>query len=289
MHRETIDRVWLVGSTGRLGTALTQVLTNKLNYHVITTDKNDIDIRNPKLVYRFAERNRPDYIIHCAALRNRLWCEENYEEAYQVHAVGARNLAIAANNIGAHLFFVSTDFVFSGEKGEPYHEFDDPHPKTVYGRSKLAGESFLRAFSERYTIVRSSWIYGKKAINGMIEEAKAGKVATSKELIGSPTSNMALAKKIEDLIGKHEYGTFHLSSEGVCSHQEFVSYLLDKLGLEAEFVEPTGNEQFFALRPKYQVLDNMMLRLTNQEPMMSWQDDLDHYLQARKIGGKDAR
>lgn len=285
MQRESIDRVWLIGSTGRLGAALTQVLTNKRNYHVITTDKDDIDIRNPHIVYQFAERNRPDYIIHSAALRDRIKCEEDYEAAYQVHAVGARNLAIAANNVGAHLFFLSSDFVFSGEKNEPYHEFDDPHPKTVYGRSKLAGENFLRDFSERYTIIRSSWLYGKRALNTIIDEARTGKVTTSQELIGSPTSNMALAEKIEDLIGKHEYGTFHLSAEGTCTHQEFVGYLLDKLNIKADFVEPKGDEQFFAMRPKYQVLDNMMLRLTQQQPMQHWQTDLDRYIKLRKIGG----
>lgn len=285
MEASTIDKVWVLGRSGRLGSAITEILTRKTNFHVVSTDKDDIDVRDPKRVMNFVERFRPDYIIHSAALRDRELIEKQPEIGFEVHSLGARNLAIAANNMGAQLIYLSSDFVFSGDKTSPYNEFDPPFPKTKYGQSKLAGENFLKEFSERHTIIRSSWLYGKRAIHKIIQEAKTGQVTTSHDLIGSPTSNLALANAVINLLGKQEYGTFHLSSEGHCSHAEFVSYLLKKLNLTAELVEAKGHEAFFALRPKYQVLDNMMLRLTQQKPMLNWQEDLDRYLINRKIGG----
>lgn len=280
-------RIWLVGRSGRLGAALESLLVHDPDrFEVVSTDVDDLDILDAAAVERYAERNRPDIIVNCAAYSDRVWCEEHVEETYALHAIGARNLAIIANQIGARIFYLSTDFVYDGTKTTPYTEFDTPNPQNVYGSSKRAGEMFVRTHCMEHTILRSSWMYGKKMLNEFLNQAKEhGKIVTGQPIIGTPTSSLALAETIVHFFDLNEYGTFHISCEGECTQQEFIREVLRLAGMDVPIEagdEPTG---FEILRPRYSVLDNFMLRITGNQPVPHWKDALARFMKERKVGG----
>lgn len=281
------QRIWVVGRSGRLGSALESLILHQPDrFELFSTDVDDLDILDSAAVEWYADRNRPDIIVNVAAYSDRVWCEEHVEETYALHAIGARNLAIAANQIGARIFYLSTDFVYDGKKTTPYTEFDTPNPQTVYGLSKRAGEMFVRTHCKEHTILRSSWMYGKRMLNEFIEQArKNGRVVTGQPIIGTPTSSLALAETLLHFFDLNEYGTFHISCEGECTQQEFIREVLQIAGVEAP-VE-TGEEptRFELLRPRYSVLDNFMLRITGNRPVPHWKDALARFMKERHVGG----
>ena len=277
-------RVWLVGKSSRLGSALDSILS-KHKYQIISTDIEDVDITDLGQVEHFIEQSRPGIVINCAAKSDRLWCEENPEEAYKLHAIGTRNLAIATHASGGHLYYLSSDFVFEGNSVVPYTEFDRPNPQTVYGKSKLAGEEFVRNHCTNHTILRSSWMYGKKLLKQILKEARdTGQVKVFQNIIGSPTSSLEIAEMIIKFIDESEYGTFHISCEGEASQREFASEILRIAGVEAQLVDSDSQGYFEVLRPRYSVLDNLMLRLTNKDSMPEWRSALNRFMKERKVG-----
>lgn len=139
-------KVWIVGSSGQIGTAINEVL-DPMEIEVFDTDKNELDITQTDEVLHFGDINRPNVIINCAAITDTALCEKNPELAYRVNALGARNLSIVASKVGAKIVQLSTDDVFDGIANHPYSEFDDTNPQTVYGRSKRAGENYVKEFT----------------------------------------------------------------------------------------------------------------------------------------------
>ena len=274
-------KVWIVGSNGQMGTALNELI-DTMEMEVLNTDKDELDITDTDEVLLYGEINRPDVIINCAAITDTNICEENPELAYRVNAIGARNLSIVARKIGAKVVQLSTDDVFDGMKKVPYTEFDDTNPITVYGRSKRSGENYVKEFTHKHFVVRSNWVYGKGESNFV---AKLLKMADEKESIaiaadefGSPTSAVELAKVIIDLIQTNEYGTYHITCDGVCSRFEFAQEVLKLAGKNVE-LKPVvlADADLSAVRPTYAVLDNFILRIIDMYDMPDWKASLEAY------------
>lgn len=279
-----LDKVWLIGRKSRLGSAIENIIS-KENYHIISTDKNEVDIENLEEVKKFADSLKPGIIINCASISDREYCEEHEEEAFRLHALGARNLAIAAAENDAHLIYLSTDFVFDGRSNKPYTEFDIPNPQTVYGKSKLAGENFIKTLATKYTILRSSWLYGKKYLMNIKNEAiNTGQIKISSPIVGSPTSSLEIAEKVIEFFDTSEYGTFHISCNGECTYKEFVEEFLSEINIDAQIVVQDEQSTFERLRPTYSSLDNYMLRLAEIEDMKHWKDGLKRFIKERKVG-----
>ena len=135
------DTVWITGAAGRMGQAIEHFLDHS-RYKVMTSDI-EIDVSNLHEVLNFAESYRPDFVINCAALASRTEADENPDKAYKVNALGARNLAIASNNVGATMVHLSTDDLFPENADRAFNEFDTTNPPHVYGKSKQAGERFV--------------------------------------------------------------------------------------------------------------------------------------------------
>ena len=154
-----MKKVWITGANGHVGSALMQLL-DCTEYQLLETDINEVDITEYEQVIQYAHINRPDVIINCASLTNVEYCEKHVDEAYKVNALGARNIAQAADEIQAKLIHLSTDDVFDQESSVPYNEFDKVHPKSIYGKSKAAGEKIISQLCNRFVIIRSSWTYG---------------------------------------------------------------------------------------------------------------------------------
>lgn len=234
----------------------------------------------------FGEINRPDVIINCAGVVDVELCEANPELAYRVNALGARNLSIVARKVGAKIVQLSTDDVFDGFSKVPYSEFDDTNPKTVYGRSKRAGENYVKEFTHKHFVVRSNWVYGEgnNFVNNVLAAAKEGRdLPVASDQFGSPTSAKDLARLILHLIKTNEYGTYHVTCQGVCSRYEFAQEILKLAGMETGLrAVPTAESQLSSARPAYAVLDNFILRIIDLYQMPQWKDSLKEYMEERK-------
>ena len=192
---ELKKRIWIVGRSGRLGAALENLLVhNRDRFEVLSTDVDDLNILDAQAVERYAERNRPDIIVNCAAYSNRGWCEEHVEETYALHAIGARNLAIIANRSGADFYLSRT--LCTTEPKQPHTRNLTPRiPRRCTVRpsapEKCSCGPLQRAYDSAYP-----WLYGKM-LNEFIDSArKDGKVITGQPIIGTPTSSLALAETI---------------------------------------------------------------------------------------------
>ncbi len=280
-------KVWIVGAEGQIGEAINEVL-DPLEIEALNTDKNELDITQTDEVLRFGEIHRPDVIINCAAVTDVELCEREPEHAFRVNALGARNLSIVARKTGAKMVQLSTDDVFDGLASKPYTEFDETAPRTVYGKSKLAGERYVKEFTHKHFIIRSNWVYGKgnNFVNRVLAAADAGQsLSVAEDQYGSPTSAKDLAGIILYLIMTNEYGTYHATCKGVCSRYEFAQEILRLAGKQEQLNPvPTPQSDLSSARPAYAVLDNFILRIIEVYDMPQWKDSLAEFMNEKMEG-----
>ena len=290
-------KIIVTGCKGQLGTEIIKQLREGrseigpipeklMNATVIPVDLPELDISNYKMVDDFIRRQRPDVIINCTGITDTDECEANPEHAYRVNALGARNLSIVARKCGSKIVQLSTDDVFDGQSKKPYTEFDDTNPLTVYGRSKRAGENYVKEFTHKHFVIRSNWVYGHGGhnfVNRVLAAAEAGNgLSVASDQFGSPTSAKDLAKMIMYLISTNEYGTYHVTCRGVCSRYEFAQEILKLAGKDIELrAVPTEQSDLSAVRPPYAVLDNFILRIIETYDMPEWKESLKEYMEER--------
>lgn len=274
-----MKKIWITGAEGHIGTALLDLLEG-VEYQLLPTDIEEVDITKIDEVTQFVHVNRPDIVINCAGLTDVQECENNVDEAYRVNAIGVRNVALAANEVNAKVIQISTDDVFDKESRVPYNEFDNVHPRTIYGKSKEAGEKILTQLLNRFVIIRSSWIYGigRDFVDEVLRNVGQGKtMEVPNNQYAAPTSAKELAKVIRYFIDNEEYGLYHVVCPGSCSRYEFARTILEYSGKAGELdLYPVVIED--SARPTYSVLDNMMLRLTGIEEPKDWKAALKEYL-----------
>lgn len=281
-------KIWIVGAAGQLGMAINQVL-DPLEVEIFNTDQEELDITHTDEVLNFGEINRPDVIINCAGVVDVELCEANPELAYRVNALGARNLSIVARKCGSKIVQLSTDDVFDGQSKKPYTEFDDTNPLTVYGRSKRAGENYVKEFTHKHFVIRSNWVYGhggRNFVNRVLEAAESGRaLSVASDQFGSPTSAKDLARMILYLISTNEYGTYHVTCSGICNRYEFAQEILRLAGKTIELkAVPTEQSDLSSVRPPYAVLDNFILRIIEMYDMPEWKESLKEYMDERTEG-----
>jgi len=288
-------KILITGSNGQLGSELKKILKIQeselgaipdifKSACIDCIDVEELDITDKETVMAYVKNSKPNIIINCAAYTNVDGCENNKDDAFRVNAIGARNMAIAAEKINAKLVHISTDYVFSGDASRPYREFDMPNPQNVYGASKYLGEQYVRDFCSQYFIIRTSWLYGyvgnnfvKTIINSGQER---GSLKVVNDQIGSPTNVMDLAYHVLKIAATEEYGIYHCTGTGECSWFDFASKVIEYAGIKVT-VSPctTEKHQSPTKRPAYSTLDNMMLRCTVGDEMRSWQDALKCFIE----------
>lgn len=286
-----MKKILITGCNGQLGRALDIEYRND-DVQFIRTDVAEgegveaLDITDLDKVLSFIRMKKPDIIINCAAHTNVDKCEVQWDLAYKINAIGPRNLSIAAMETGAKIIQVSTDYVFSGDADAPITEFDIPNPVSAYGKTKYAGEKFVKEFTAKHIIIRTAWLYGDghNFVKTMLKLAeKHDTVSVVKDQIGCPTSAAELARLIRFLEPTENYGTYHGVCEGVCSWAEFAEAIFKKAGKKTvvNYVTTEGYMQMnpqSARRPAYSVLDDYMLRLTTDYRMKHWEAALDEYM-----------
>ncbi|MGN0514549.1 MAG: dTDP-4-dehydrorhamnose reductase [Lachnospiraceae bacterium] len=280
-------KILVTGCNGQLGRAINLIYENDVKsgeVSILNTDVSNLDITSISDVMAMVESEKPDVIINCAAHTNVNKCETDWDNAYKINAIGPRNLAIAATKYNAKIVHVSTDYVFDGEGNRPYTEFDATAPCGAYGKTKLAGEEFVKQFSSRYFIVRTAWLYGdgNNFVKTMLRLGREnGEVNVVGDQYGTPTSAMELARMIYSIENTDNYGVFHGTCEGSCSWADFAVKIFKEADMDvkvnyittAEFPTP-------AKRPAYSVLENYMLKLTTGYVMADWEAALHEYMQS---------
>ncbi len=276
-------KVLITGSKGQLGRALNRILRGKADVSVILTDLDEMDITHISDVERVMRTHMPDVVINCAAHTAVDLCEDDKENAYQINVVGAENLAVVSNEIGAKIVHLSTDYVFDGEGDQPYVEEDATNPQSVYGVTKLESEQRVMANNPRYFIIRTAWLYGEgnNFVRKMLDlSEKTKKIMVVNDQVGSPTSASQVAQAIVMLMETEEYGIYHGTCEGVCSWYEFAKeiFALKKIDVK---LEPCTSDQFpmRAKRPKYSVLDNKKLRERFDYRFSHWKDEIKTFFE----------
>lgn len=237
------------------------------------------------------DKEEPELVIHAAAWTDVDGCEKEPVRAYDVNVSGTRNVADAAEMTGASVIFISTDFVFDGEKSEPYAESDTCGPISVYGKTKWEAENILRQHLSRCVIVRTSWLYGKHGknfVDSIVAKGKAERrLRVVNDQIGSPTYAKDLARALKELVRSvNDLGQeiFHVSNSGYCSWYEFaLRILLEAKGMEEVSVEPvtTGELARPAPRPGFSALGNKKFKEATNHKMRPWQEALCEYVRER--------
>jgi len=275
-------KILITGANGQLGKELAKQYKRKKDIDLILAGRLDLDITSVDQVNAFVKENKPDVIINCAAHTAVDKCETETEMAYKINTLGPKNLAVAANKIGAEIVQVSTDYVFDGSRDKLLTELDTVNPQTVYGKTKLEGELLVEKLNPKHYIVRTAWLYGDgnnfvKTMINLSETNKTLKVVNDQK--GTPTSTVDLAKVIIKLIEDKNYGTFHCTCKGECTWYDFAKEIFRLKGIDTK-VLPCTTEEFPrpAKRPEFSVLRNYRLELTTGDITRTWQEAIKEYL-----------
>lgn len=278
--------VLITGSNGQLGAALKQVLPQSLKATLFFVDHSELDITDSELVGRFIANNDISHIVNCAAYTNVDRAEEDKATCTAVNSEGVKTLALAADNYGAKIIHISTDYVFDGHNYKPYTESDKVNPASHYGASKRAGETALLALAPDSVIIRTSWLYspdrGNNFVSKILQNARKGeKLKVVADQIGSPTNAYDLARAIAKILATPQWfpGVYHYCNAGVCSRYDFAKAITYLAGLDKTEIRPISTDTNFsnfttAVRPHFSVLDTSKIRLTYGVETPHWFDSL---------------
>ncbi len=255
--------VLVTGSNGQLASCIKDLAKEQKGLHFIYTDYQELDICNLKQVDKFFKTNQKiDYCINCAAYTAVDKAESDAEKAFEINANGAKNLALVCDEQGAVLIHISTDFVFDGDKTEPYIETDTPKPISVYGASKLKGEVEIQKTLKKHFIIRTSWLYSEHGTNFMKTMLRLAEtrdeISVVSDQIGTPTYAGDLADVILKIISSKNtnFGLYHYSNEGQTSWYGFAKAIFEGSNLKIK-TTPIKTEAYPtpAKRPVYSVMD----------------------------------
>lgn len=244
----------------------------------------ELDMTNYEEVHSYIEHFKPDAIINYATYTNVVdGCESDKDTAFRANAIGPRNLAMSSEKYEIKLLHVSTDYVFNGEGTVPFKEYDIPQPVSVYGKTKLLGEQYVRENCSHYFIVRTAWLYGQWGKNFVYTIMKAAKEKGHLDVVndqrGNPTYAEDLAYHILKIILTDKYGIYHCTDAGECSWCDFACKIVECSGINCT-VSPTTSDKInrAAKRPSYSSLDNIMLRVTIGDEMRPWEEALQSFI-----------
>lgn len=284
-------RVIVTGVKGQLGFDCVRELKERGYTDVIGIDKEELDLTDEKAVRSFILEKKPDVIMHNAAWTAVDKAEEFPDLVRKINVDANRFIAEAAEEVGAKMVSISTDYVFPGD-GDKFYEVNDPTgPKSIYGKTKLDGEKAAGACSKLF-VVRISWAFG---INGnnfvktMLKLGEAHKELTVvSDQIGSPTYTYDLSKLLCDMIETEKYGTYHATNEGICSWAEFASEIFKLAGMDV-VVHPITTKDYLenkpaqAIRPLNSRLSKKCLDDAGFKRLPTWQDALARYIKELKL------
>jgi dTDP-4-dehydrorhamnose reductase len=281
-------KIFLTGKEGMLARAIAEVLPPR--EQIVGASHAEADITDKNAIRKALETVRPDVVVNAAAFTDVDACETQQELAFRVNAEGPRNLATVCGELDIPLMHISTDYVFDGEKVEPYVEEDEPRPISVYGRSKLEGEREVQKQLDRYWIARVCGVFGpyrKNFVSLVVDLGRKGeplRIVKDQQL--APTYTFDAAAGIGRILRRGPFGLYHLTNQGFTSRVEFTREILRQAGFAGSEVIPISSEETKrpAARPRNSRLENGRLKREGIEPLPSWEDALGRYLRRLSAG-----
>ena len=276
--------VLITGAGGQLGKELVEAFAVD---DVVALTRAELDVRDEAAVMGAVRDHEPDIVVHAAAFTAVDRCESEPELAWEANAKGSWWVARACAEVDAAMVYVSTDYVFNGQLGRAYTEFDPTDPQGVYGRSKEAGERLVRQVLPRHYIVRTSWVQGGQGgnfVKTMLRLAsERDALSVVDDQVGSPTFTFDLAPAIRELVVSGRHGTFHVTNTGHCSWFEFAQAVFAEAGIRPGVdldLSPTDTATFGAPapRPAFSVLDNLQARMAGLQPLPHGQVSLQRLI-----------
>ena len=277
-------KIAVIGSTGQLGTDLMKVLQDE--HDVIGFTHENLEVSDYDSCLKLKEHH-PDVIVNTAAFHKTDQCEDELVRTFSVNAIGARNITMISKEIGATTVFISTDYVFDGNKKEPYTEDDPTNPINSYGISKLAGELYTKQNPKHY-IARASSLFGKAGASGkggnfvetMITKAKNNEaINVVNDMWMSPTYTKDAAEIIKRILGLElSFGVYHASNQGFCTWFQFSEEIFRITGL-SPVLRPveTGQLNTKTKRPRFSALKSAKLQKYGIT-VRGWKEALRDYL-----------
>lgn len=287
-----MKKILLVGSNGQVGQELQQTL--KTIGEVVNVDRQTMDLAFPENIRRIISELNPTIIVNAAAYTAVDKAESDQDLAFAVNGVAPTIMAEEAQKIGAFLLHISTDYVFDGMKNTPYLEDDAPHPLSVYGQSKLAGEQGIQKCLDHYIILRTAWVYGVYGKGNFIKTMlrlgqQREQLSVVADQIGSPTWAKDIATTITQLLGTINMTKtseiYHFTNAGVASWYDLAVTIFEesqKIGfpLTIKQVIPitTADYPTPAKRPTFSVLSTQKTAQTLDQYPPHWRDSLQQML-----------
>jgi dTDP-4-dehydrorhamnose reductase len=274
-------KVVVTGANGQLGTDVVRAWTASGDT-VLGLDRPGLDVTDRTAVLHLLTRERPDVVINCAAWTAVDACESDPERAHRDNAGAVAHLAEGCAAAGARLMQISTDYVFDGTKTGPYVETDATNPQSVYGQSKLAGETAALALGDRATVVRTSWVCGEHGGN-MVKTilrlaAAQPQLAFVADQVGHPTFTADLAPLLRRIARAELSGVIHATNQGAVSWFEFARAVVAASGRDPAMVSPIATADLQpprpAPRPANSALDNAVLRASGVELLRDFREPL---------------
>jgi dTDP-4-dehydrorhamnose reductase len=299
-------KIVIVGSGGRLGAALMRELAGK--FDVVGLNHAQLDLADAKQIHAKIDNLEFDVLINAAAFTNVDLCEKEKGQAFQINAEAPRSLAEIAREKEAKLIHFSTDYVFDGEKREPYVEEDAARPISVYGESKRKGEENILAVQDRHLVVRVSWVFGPDRpsfVDAIIKRAREEEhIEAIADKLAAPTYTLDIAEALDAVVagvaapgaaddiekaganGPGYSGILHFANAGQCSWQQYAQHAIDcchqfGIPLKAKTVAPVklaDMKNFIARRPVYSVLSTAKFTSFTGVPPRSWRDAVAEYV-----------
>ena len=265
--------VWVTGSSGFLGSVVCERM-ERAGFTVLGTNS-EVSVCDPERLEAFAEEVQPGVVINCAGIRRDATSLSDRIKAYEVNALGARNVALAANTIGATIVQVSSDDVYSSK-------LEEPQPDTPYGKTKRAGELMVRNTTPDHIIVRSSWIY--HAHSGRMKDildaaGKGEKYAARMDQFAAPASVALYVDFLVKAIERNAKGTFHITPRGRTSRYEFAAKILEYAGYDPATVLVPETDPKTA---ENVVLESLMLEMLGAD-LPTWEEDLRSYMDSEGL------
>ena len=271
-------KILVTGANGMLGQDLCPILQDE-GFDVIETDINNLNITNKNEAQNFISLEKPDMVIHCAAYTNVDKAEEDFENALLINKTGTYNIACACKKNDIPLIYISTDYVFDGEKDGKYLNSDIPNPQNVYGISKLEGEKAVQLLLDKFYILRTSWLYGhhgKNFVETMISLKDKEELKVVDDQKGCPTWTVELANAIVEIIREEfPFGIYHVCGTGETTWFGFAKKIFELLNYNVN-LKPCTTKEFErkAKRPKNSTMENNGI-------CRNWESALKDYIELR--------
>lgn len=283
----------VTGVNGQLGYDLVKELENKKNAEIVKTDREMMDITDQAQVEKVIAQDNPDIdvIFHCAAYTSVDKAENEQELCQKINVEGTKKLVAIAKKINAKFVYISTDYVFDGEKDGIYEIEDMTNPQSIYGSTKLQGEIEARKL-EKHFIVRISWVFGKNGknfIKTMLRLAEEKEeISVVDDQVGSPTYTKDLAKLLVNIVETEHYGTYHATNEGYCSWADLAEFIIQTTG-KSTVIKRITSEEYpqKAKRPKNSKMSKSKLTQKGFETLPNWKDAIQRFLEELEENRED--